>query len=183
MKNSFNFAGCQFASFTYTNSYGEVSTQTVLLGATYENAKLKDIATLEGASFPEQNLDVARLTLLTALLKNMNDKTRSNQSKGQIDAYTNLYKGIGIHNETGKVSILAKFIKKTVSAEQKAQTEFNKASGEFKVRKVVNSRQTTLDKKEVTKTLDLEQAKIRRFNLSADSMESARVNGDYLVFA
>ena len=38
MKNPFNFNGCQFASFTYTNSYGEVSTYKVLLGASYENA-------------------------------------------------------------------------------------------------------------------------------------------------
>ena len=183
MNNPFNFAGCQFASFTYTNGYGEVSTQTVLLGATYENAKLKDIATLENASFPSESLEIARLSLLTALLKNMNDKTRSNQSKGQIDAYTNLYKGIGINIKSGKVSILAKAIKKTVSAEQEAQTIINKESGNFKVRKKVNSRQATLDKQEVANTLDLEQKKIRRFNLNVENMDSARVNGETLIFA
>lgn len=181
MNNPFNFKGCQFASFTYTNSYGEVSTQTVLLGATYENAKAKDLATLQNASFTEQGLEIARLTLANSLLKNMNDKTRSNQSKGQIDAYINLYKGVRIHKETEEVHILAQFVSKTVSAEQKAQTEINKASGNFKERKTVNSRQATLDKKEVTKTLDLVQGKIRNFKLAKGSLESARVNGETLT--
>jgi hypothetical protein len=182
MASVFNFAGTQFASFTYTNSYGEVKTYNVLLGASYENAKLKDLATLQNASFTEERHEVARKTLIKAIEKNLDPKTQSNQSKGQQDAYESIGKGLRIHKESGDVHMLAYRVRVTQSEEQKAQTIANAESGNYKERKVVNSRQTTIDKKEVKKMLDLRETKIVQFKFKAERLHKAKINGRILEF-
>lgn len=185
MKNSnpFDFKGTQFASFDYTNSYGVVKTYNVLLGARYNIAKMKDIITLRGASFPEQNLDEARLRLVKAHENNLNDKTRSNQSKGQIDAYIHLTKGFKINKASDKVHLMAYSQSTTQSEEQKAQTIANQESGNFKPeKKPVNSRQTTIDQNDVKKALDLRELKLVNFIFSKTRIEGARVNGTNLTF-
>jgi hypothetical protein len=182
MNNPFNFKGTQFASFDYTNSYGEVKTCNVLLGAKYNVAKMKDLITLRGASFPEQNLEEARVRLVTAIEKNLDPKTQSNQSKGQQDAYIHLTKGFKINKASDKVHLMAYSISTTQSEEQKVETENNKVSGLFKERKKVNSRQATIDQNDVKKALDLRELKLVNFIFSKDRVESARVNGSTLTF-
>jgi hypothetical protein len=182
MKNVFNFAGCQFASFTYTNSYGEISTYNVLLGADYGVAKGKDLVTLQNASFAEQGLEEARIRLVNAILKNLDPKTQSNQSKAQQDAYMNIGKGLRFHVESETVKVMAYLQGKTQSEEQKAQTIANQESGNFKIKKVTKSRQTTIDQNKVKKTLDLRERKIVQFTFSKERMTQAKVNGKTLTF-
>ena len=182
MKNPFDFNSPQFASFDYTNSYGEVHTYNVLLGAKYSVAKMKDLITLRNASFTEQNLEEARLRLVTAIERNLDPKTQSNQSKGQIDAYIPLGNGFKINKKSENVHLMAYVVTKTQSEEQKAQTIANQESGEFKVRKTVNSRQTTIDQNKVKKALDLRERKIVNFIFSKDRLGGGRVNGTTLTF-
>lgn len=182
MNNPFDFKGCQFASLNYTNAYGEVSTYKVLLGASYENAKMNDYETLNNASFPTQNLEIARISLVNALLKNMNKKTQTNQSKGQQDAYINLHKGLRLHKESGEIKIMANLVNKSQTSEQKTLTLSNQKSGNFKKRPTVNSSQKTLDKEEVEKLLKLKQKNIVQFTLTKDCLQKAKVNGQTLTF-
>ena len=182
MKNPFNFNGCQFASFTYTNSYGEVSTYKVLLGASYENARLKDIETLQNTSFPQQKLEFARLSIVNSMLKNMNNKTRSNQSQAQKDAYISLGKGLRIHKDSGEVKVMAYVQTKSQTPNQQSETLKNQQSGLFKTRKFVNSSQATLDKKQVKKMLELRETKIVQFTFTKERLERAKINGVTIEF-
>ena len=182
MKNVFNFKGCQFASFNYTNSHGEVFTYNVILGADYGVAKKADLETLKAASFTEQGLEEARIRLITALEKNLDPKTQSNQSKAQQDAYISLEKGMRLHKEKGTINILCRVIKKTQTEAQKEETKANIESGNFNPKKKTNKRQTTIDQDEVKKVLDLKERQIRQFNFSAEKMKQAKVNGETLTF-
>ena len=182
MNNPFNFSGTQYASFEYTNSYGEVKTYNVLLGASYENARLKDLETLRNASFTEERHEVARKSLIKAIEKNLDPKTASRQSKAQTEAYMPIAKGLRMHVDTGVIYLLCRRNKVTQSEEQKARTIANAESGNFKERKVVNSRQTTIDKKEVKKMLNLKELEIMQFKFTSERMHQAKVNGNILEF-
>jgi len=223
MKNPFNFAGCQFASFIYTNQFGIVSTYTVLLGVTYEISQQKDLISLIEANFANKDLEIAKTTLATALVSNMIGKDshkeffednfekigtindpkiavmldtfakegdtkqyQSNQSKGQDEGFTHLdIKGMKVCKETENLHIQAQFVKKTQSDKQIKETELNIASGNFKEikpKKSVNSKQATLDKNEVKKSLDLRGSKIVSFIFEEGRTKKARVNKTTIVF-
>ena len=97
--------GVSFVSIrNYTNQYGEVSNQTINVGASYENAKKADIETLEKLDITNAEngfkssvlmLEKARVELIESFIK-----PNENRSKGQTDAYTNICKGIRVHNTT-----------------------------------------------------------------------------------
>ena len=181
MKNPFDFSGTSFASFDYTNAYGEVKTYLVLLGATYANAKKADLETLKNATFTEERHEVARKSLIASLEKNLDPKTQSNQSKGQQNAYQSLEKGFRLHLETGDINLLARKINVTQSEEQKAQSIANAESGEFKIRKKVNSRQATIDKNEVKKMLDLKERNMVQFKFKKGRFLEGRLSGDRIT--
>lgn len=191
MNNPFDFKGCQFASFTYTNSYGEVSNYHVLLGTSYETLTEKDFEKLNNASFEENHLEIARLNLVNAKLKNMNEKTKSNQSKAQANAYTSLEKGFKIHNENQTVHLMARCLNKTQTEEQIKQTEINFAIAEedaknkvkpprFKVKTKTNSRQKTIDQNNVKKLLGLDELQIVNFKFVEGRLQRAKVNGQVI---
>ena len=96
--------GVSFVSIrNYTNKFGEVSNNTINVGASYENAKKKDIEFLENINLSEYEfksdlslLDEARKELIASFIK-----PDENRSKGQTEAYTHIVKGVKVHNETG----------------------------------------------------------------------------------
>lgn len=65
---------------------------------------------------------------------------------------------------------------------QKEETKANIESGNFKPKKKVNKRQTTIDQDTVKKALDLKERQIRSLKFSADRMKEAKVNGETLTF-
>ena len=84
------------------NKSGEVSNNLLNVGASYENAKKKDIEFLQKLNLHEHNfksdlslIEEARKELIASLIK-----PDENRSEGQINAYTNIVKGIKVHNET-----------------------------------------------------------------------------------
>lgn len=99
-----SITGVSFVSIrNYTNKFGEVSNNLINIGASYENAKQKDIVFLENINLSEYEfksdlslLDEARKELIASFIKP--DENRSN---GQKEAYTHIVKGVKVHNETG----------------------------------------------------------------------------------
>ena len=143
--------GVSFVSIKgYTNSYGEVANNLVNVGASYENAKAKDVATLQAMDVTSMGgdtilLEKARVELINSFL-NPNE----NRSNGQKDAYTHICKGIKVHNETGAVYIFGLREQKKVIIE-----------GTYPV---VNSRPLTLAKNQLKKGLVTN--KFTQYNLS-----------------
>jgi hypothetical protein len=151
----------------YTNSYNEISNSRINIGASYENAKQKDInflkaldiTTLENRKSDVVTLEMARIELIKSF--ETPDKNRSN---GQIDAYTHIVSGLKVHNETSRVYIYGLRVAKEVIVK-----------GEYPV---VNSKPLTIAKNELRKLL-----KTNEFvNFAIDMTESIRANGEELTF-
>ena len=100
---SSSITGVSFFSVkNYENSFGEVSNQLINVGINYEKSKVSDIETLENIDLTAHNfksdlptLKLARLELINAFLK-----PNENRSNGQKDAYTTIFPGVKVHNET-----------------------------------------------------------------------------------
>lgn len=156
--------GAKFVGISgYTSkSTGEVSNIVINTNISVENAKKKDLLTLQ--NFPASKLNEIALkvgaTKEVALLaieemivsaeKNLSADNRTAQSQAQTDAYTHITNGIKFHNETGDLYVTGFAKSKTVLVE-----------GEHKV---VKSNPKTLVKKEVSKVLKM--YKFRTFKLS-----------------
>jgi hypothetical protein len=137
-----SITGVSFVSIrNYTNKNGEVSNNLVNVGASYENAKAKDIEFLENLDYskhdfksPNTLIEEARLALIASFLKP--DENRSN---GQIEAYTTIFAGVKVHNETGLLYVYGYRENKTVLVK-----------GEYPT---VNSKPLTIAKDELRKLL------------------------------
>ena len=139
---SSSITGVSFFSVkNYENSFGEVSNQLINVGINYEKSKVSDIETLENIDLTAHNfkssladLKLARLELINAFLK-----PNENRSNGQKDAYTTIFPGVKVHNETGKLYVYGYRVNKTVLIEGKYPT--------------VNSKPLTIAKNELRKLL------------------------------
>ncbi len=134
-----------FSIKNYTNKFGEVSNQTINVGASYEKMKQKDIETLRNLDITKRtwksamvDIEIARAALIESFISP--DKARSD---GQKDAYTNITNGIRVHNETGKLYLFGYRLRKTVLV-----------AGEYPT---VNSRKETIAKNELRKLLRTEK--------------------------
>lgn len=141
-----SITGVSFVSVkNYTNKEGEVSNNLINVGIKYESAKQKDIAFLTDLNIDEvikdNNLKSEKTLLEQAkneLLAAFN-KPDENRSQGQINAYTNIFAGVKVHNETGVLYIYGYRENKTVLVK-----------GEYKQ---VNSKPLTIAKNELRKLL------------------------------
>ena len=156
------FAGIQ--GYTAKTS-GEVANHTVNLAISVQNAKLKDLATLQSADAEAVVEEISAteniaLEICRAALSEMRESAvknvgsfdqRTNQSKGQSDAYITHhdYPSIRIHKDTMEVHIFGMANQKKVI---KAGTY-----------KKVNSSAKTIAKKLITKRLGLRAGKFRTF--------------------
>ena len=116
-----SITGVSFVSIkNYTNKEGEVSNNLINVGIKYESAKQKDIDFLTNLNLNEaikeyslkseiSLLEEAKSELIAAFIKP--DENRSN---GQINAYTNIFAGVKVHNETGVLYIYGYRENKTV---------------------------------------------------------------------
>ena len=148
----------------YKNSQGEISNILINVGASYENQKNADLKTLQTADITKMQFSVDMPTVLTAKteLENSLIKPNENRSNGQIEAYTNICKGIKIHNETGVLYIFGMQVKKDVICK-----------GEYKT---VKSQNKTIAKNELKKQLDLKLDKFRQY--SFDNITNLKLNKD-----
>lgn len=141
-----SITGVSFVSVkNYTNKQGEVSNNLINIGIKYENAKKKDIAFLNelniekavkefGLKSELSLLEQAKKDLMVAFIK-----PDQNRSQGQINAYTTIFEGVKVHNETGVLYIYGYREKKEVLVK-----------GEYKS---VNSSALTIAKNELRSLL------------------------------
>ena len=137
-----SITGVSFFSIkNYTNSSNEVSNSLINVGINYEKSKKQDIEFLENINLsdyefksPKDVLIEAKNELIASFLKP--DEKRSN---GQKDAYTTIFSGVKVHNETGMLYIYGYRVNKTVIKE-----------GEYKT---VKSSPKTIAKNELRKLL------------------------------
>lgn len=108
--------GVSFVSVTYVNQQNEKHQTLFNVGVDYHAAKLKDIdylSTLDvsvlGSELPIELLEQARIELITSMTSP--SKARS---EGITSAYTNLGKGLKIHNETQTLYVYGMKVSKRV---------------------------------------------------------------------
>lgn len=130
-----------FSIKNYTNSSGEVSNQLINVGINYETSKQKDIVFLENIDLKAHNLkspiellEQAKNELIAAFIK-----PNENRSNGQTEAYTIIFPGVKVHNQSGLLYIYGYGVSKTVLVK-----------GEYKT---VNSKPLTIAKDELRKLL------------------------------
>lgn len=137
-----SITGVSFVSIkNYTNTKGEVSNNLINVGIRYEVAKAKDIEFLENINLNEYTfksplalIEEARKELIASFIA-----PDENRSKGQTDAYTTIFAGVKVHNETGVLYVYGYRESKTVLVEG--------------VYPKVNSRPLTIAKNELRKLL------------------------------
>ncbi len=137
-----SITGVSFVSIkNYTNSAGEVANSLINVGINYETAKAKDIEFLRNINLTQHEfksplalLEQARHDLIAAFIK-----PNENISKGQKDAYTHIFAGVKVHNETGVLYVYGYRESKTVLVEG--------------VYKTVNSKPETIAKNELRNLL------------------------------
>lgn len=164
-----SITGVSFMSVNnYTNKSGETANHLINIGIKYESAKKKDIALLNeldikkaikehGFTSSIELLEQAKKDLMVGFIKP--DAARS---QGQKDAYTVLFEGVKVHNETGILYIYGYREKKTVIKE-----------GEYKT---VNSAPLTIAKNELKKLL-----KTNKFvNFALEVGNTLKLNGETL---
>ena len=105
-----------FSIKNYTNSSGEVSNQLINVGINYEKSKQKDIELLENIKLsdyefksPIELLEQAKAELIAAFIK-----PNENRSNGQIEAYTTIFSGVKVHNESGFLYIYGYGVSKNI---------------------------------------------------------------------
>ena len=127
-----NINGISFVGVNYTNQQNEKSQYLINVGVSYQKSKEKDFETLTNldvskiADFKgldvdaQQELKEAKIALLKALIK-----PNKAQSQAQIDAYTHLFTGLKIHNNTNDLFVFGFKVKKTVEVKgEYKKTEF-----------------------------------------------------------
>jgi hypothetical protein len=137
-----SITGVSFVSIrNYTNQQGETSNSLINVGINYENAKKKDIEFLENLKATEYEfkstpdlIEEARQALINGFMF-----PEENRSNGQKNAYTTIFNGVKVHNETGFIYIFGYREQKTILKQ-----------GEYKQ---VNSRPLTIAKNELKKLL------------------------------
>jgi hypothetical protein len=168
---STSFKGTSFVGIrNYENQKGERSNQTILVGFTYFNHLEKDLQLLSDfdintvvKQFPNERLTVLKgyNELLTSLVKRTSteeekEKLRAEndvtiaQSDAQLNAYTNLGKGLNYKDDV--LYIKGLMIRKTVIGEK---VEYPK----------VNSALKTIIKRKITKQANLKSQYFRTFIL------------------
>ena len=97
----------------------KIADYVVNIGASYEKAKAKDIATLQALNITDAKysfksdavtLELARVELINSFIK-----PNENRSNGQIDAYTTICSGLKVHNVTGLLYIYGYKLSEKVS--------------------------------------------------------------------
>lgn len=130
-----------FSVKNYTNSSNEVSNNLINVGINYEKSKEQDLEFLKNIKLsdyefksPNDVLNEAKKELIESFIK-----PNENRSNGQKDAYTNIFSGVKVHNETGVLYVYGYRVNKTVIKE-----------GEYKT---VKSSPKTIAKNELRKLL------------------------------
>jgi len=183
MKSFFDkFNNLKSASFigvnNYENSYGEVANINLLTGVNIQKAKEKDLETLKSLTetdledisvsenLPLETLKKALDELIKSSEKNLSEnfEERSNQSKGQADAYIKLNPSVKMHKETMDV-----FVNGFVNSKNVIQ------EGEYPVK---NKREKTKCKDAIKKHCDLRMNKYRQYRVG--KMDNINVTGSTL---
>jgi hypothetical protein len=151
-----------FSIKDYTNQQGEVSNQLINVGINYQKSKEEDIKFLKAMNLkdyqfksPIELLKEAKNELIASF-----EKPDENRSNAQQDAYTIIFPGVKVHNETGKLYIYGYRVNKTVLKE-----------GTYKE---VKSAPLTIAKNEIRKLL-----KTNKFvNFSIEVGNTLKANGE-----
>ena len=173
------------ASFVGIKGYiskttGEVSNHLVNVNFSYLNAvkkdlkalnesTLKDVESIEKLGFNSELIIKAILKLKFSFEKNLNPDTKSNQSKGQINAYTPICNSMKLHIESGKIHIYALSVSKEILTK-----------GTYKK---VNSRELTLCQNAVKKYFNFSTSKFRQFIVDEKNLSGVNVSGNKLTLA
>ncbi|MHA1754672.1 MAG: hypothetical protein ACTSYR_04060 [Candidatus Odinarchaeia archaeon] len=166
-----------FVGLTYTNKAGEKASYTVGVNFSYPNAIVKDLDKLNNANienltklvqFPKELVEKAVNKLTTSFINNQNKETQSNQSKGQQDAYINIFDGIKIHKDTQEVKLYGMKIQKTII--------------EKGIYKPKNSRDLTLCQNAIKKALNFTTSKYRMFSITLENFHQLNANKINLNF-
>lgn len=114
LKNALaNYNGGFFGVRNYESSIsGEISNFVINVKVNYKNLKLKDIDICD-KFMPKTQIEVdAKDALMGAFLSPK--KSTKNRQKGQIDAYTYLFDGIKMHNESLDLFFVGQRISKKI---------------------------------------------------------------------
>lgn len=158
-----SITGVSFFSIKdYTNSFGEVSNQVINVGVRYEETKKKDIAFLENINLADYNfkspidlIKQAQAELIASFIK-----PNETISQAQKDAYTTIFSGVKVHNESGKLYVYGYRVSKTILVEGKYPE--------------VNSKPLTIAKNELRKLL-----KTNKFvNFGIEVGNTLKANGE-----
>ena len=159
--------GCRFVSITYrAKGTGELAKHTVLIGVKLENAYKKDVEKLSSLSLVGE-AEKAREELLNSLKKSLQVGIGNNPAYTQKGKHETLTSGLRVDKEKGICQVYGFQMRKTVIQ-----------AGTYKK---VNSSAKTIEKNKLRKAL--RSVKFRPFNVEAENLTTAKINGRTLELA
>ena len=171
--------GVSFVGVNYTNQKNEKSQYLINIGVSYENAKAKDLQTLQELKVSEiknykgldkdaiTELDKAKDALIKALIKPNKAK-----SDGQKNAYTHLINGMKIHNKTHDLFVFGFKVKKTVEIK-----------GEYKKTEFAYEGSKPLTRaKNYLRVQYMKSTKYRQFKIVSEQAHKFKLSGDTIIF-
>jgi hypothetical protein len=162
----------------YQNKYDEIANINLLTNVNTEEAKRKDLETLKSLTDSDledinvsNNIELetvkkAHEELIASAEKNLNKdlNERSNQSKGQVDAYISLNKAVKMHKETMDI-----FVTGFINHKEVIQ------KGEYPKK---NKRKKTIAKEAIKKHCNLRMDNFRTYKLG--KMNEINITGSTL---
>lgn len=160
--------GVSFCSIkNYTNQQGEVANHLFNIGASYENAKKKDIEFLTNLDVTTMEWQSAMADVIVAKQQLINNLVKPDavKSQAQKDAYFHLNNGLKVHCETGEIYVFGMRVSKTIIT----PIEY----------KEVNSSKLTIAKNELRKLM--KSTKYRQFIFQLNGM-TIKASGEEITF-
>lgn len=175
-----NLNGAKFVGIrNYTNKNGETANLSILVNFSTENAKRKDLNTLESLTpsdliditianeLPLETVEIALAELIISAKKNLTDDDKTVQSTAQTDAYIHLCNGVKMHKETMNVFVIGLVNSKTILVH-----------GEYPA---TNKRIKTVCKDAIKKHCSLTMTKYRQYNVG--NMSEVAISGTEIDMA
>ena len=171
--------GVTFVGINYTNQQGEKSNYLINIGASYENAKKKDLETLQNLDVKNiknyKGLDSESITVLNEAKKALISaliKPNKTQSQAQKDAYTHLINGMKIHNDTYDLFVFGFKVKKTIQIKgDYKQTDYTYEGAKPLTRA-----------KNYLRVEFMKSTKYRQFKISKNQLHTLKMSGDTITF-
>ena len=157
--------GTKFISIDYINKNNEHSICNVLIGPKLNKVYINDLSKLNTVKY-DGIKEIARLELINSINKSLEVGIGNNPNYTCKDKFEHLDNNAKFHNETEELYVQGFLVNKKIITKG--------------VYKEVKSQAKTIEKKNITKELNLRMGKFRMYKITENQLLNIKLNGKTL---